>query len=301
MTDLTVAIPTRNRPTKLALCLAALEAARKRYPFELLVCDSSTTVEMRTQVSEACARYPNVRLVHHTGRNVSAARNACVRAATTDLIVNVDDDVYVRPDAIAHLATAYLAEDGPRVVAGSVAWGERWSRPLVTRLMGYGRDARRGEEPDFLISAFFLMPRAFGVAWPWNERVFANEDRMMGAVWRANGVRMLFAPDAKAVHDDEHNRYGLQHQEGHIYSLLLDSLILRPRPLRALAYEVLWFGAGVKVYCRDPRSTVRFLRTWYAGHRALIRDRKWLRRYRPGSVQVPRTQTSRPMLTVRAH
>src|SRR5215211_76796 len=170
MKDLSVTVPTRNRPEKLERCLRALAKARELLPFEVYVGDSSDTSVVRDMVQAVCEKFEFVHLRHHTGKNSSAARNFCAQMATTELLVSVDDDVYVEPEAILRLYKAYQRGKGWRVVAGSVAWGEVWSEPVVTRWTGWGQAARPEESPNFLISALLLYPRALALTIPWNER-----------------------------------------------------------------------------------------------------------------------------------
>ncbi len=278
MTTVSVVIPTRNRPEKLQRCLAALSVARSRMPFEVVVCDSTPDRDLQKRVVDVCSQHEFVKLRFHDGKNVAAARNFCARSADTDLIVNVDDDIRVEPDAIQRLFAAYGAASGHRVVAGSVQWGEDWSSPVVMRSIGYGRAARPGESPDFLIGAFFIYARKLALAKPWNESIRTSDDRFMGALWRSSGVKLLFEPGARAVHDHEHVSYGVEHQSSHIYVNLFDAVIANPRPLRALSYEFLGFVWGAKKAVSSGPHLFRFLSAWGKGHRALLRDYRYLSR-----------------------
>lgn len=276
--DVTVTIPTRNRPEKLQRCLSALGEARRTMPFRVLVADSSDREETRTAVASVCAGFEFVAVRTHTGTTVAAARNFCAREAETEVIVSLDDDVYVEPDAVAALVGAYRAADGPRVVAGTVAWGNRWSKPVVMRWIGYGREPRPGEQPSFLISAFIAYSRQVALSVPWNERMRPGEqleDVFMGAAWRAAGVKMLYEPRARARHDDEHT--DRDEFETRIYVNLFDALIANPNPARALSYELLGFAAGAKKYLRIPETRSPFLVGWWRGHRALARDWRYLK------------------------
>jgi glycosyltransferase involved in cell wall biosynthesis len=278
MTSVSVVIPTRNRPEKLQRCLLALSVARSRMPFDVVVCDSTPDRALQKEVMEVCRRHAFVKLWLHEGRNVAAARNACARSAETDLIVNVDDDICVEPDSIKKLFETYEAASGHRVVAGSVRWGDVWSSPVVMRPIGYGRAARPGESPDFLIGAFFIYARKLALAKPWNEQIRTSDDRFMGALWRSSGVKLLFEPAARAVHDHEHVSYGVEHQSSHIYVNLFDTLIANPRPLRALGYELLGFIWGAKKAMACGSDLSRFISAWSKGHSALLRDYRYLSR-----------------------
>lgn len=87
--ELSVVVPTRDRPARLAVCLAALE--RQTAPqLEIVVVDDASR-DARA-VAEAVAAVPRARLVRGTGRGPAAARNAGVRAARAPVICFTDDD-----------------------------------------------------------------------------------------------------------------------------------------------------------------------------------------------------------------
>jgi glycosyltransferase involved in cell wall biosynthesis len=274
-----VVIPTRNRPEKLARCLESLAAARRRLPFKVYVCDSSDSDHTRRTVEDLCSRYAFVELRVHDRLGLAAARNFCSNQGSGALIVSVDDDVYVYPETIERLVERYMRGSGWRIVAGSVAWGPNWSRPVVMRRIGYGRAAREGERAHFVLTALYLYPRALAVVCSFNARIRSSDDRFMGALWRSKGVDLLFEPTARARHDDQWNTglFEPSHQDSHIYANLFDALLVERRLSRALAYEVLGFAAGAKAFLRSRAAAGDFLKAWLSGHRALMRDWGWLR------------------------
>jgi glycosyltransferase involved in cell wall biosynthesis len=271
-----VVIPTRNRPGKLRRCLDALADAQIRLPFPVLVCDSSDD-EDHAAVLTVCAMYSFVSVQRHYGTNVGAARNACANYATCDMLINVDDDIRVDDDAIVELVKRYASSRQPCAIAGSVAWGGHYSRPVVMRYIGYGRSAEDGEAPSFLVGAFFAYSRELALALPWNERIDSSDDRFMGALWRRHHVHMGYEPLARATHDRDHVTYDADHQASHIYANLFDATMANRDLKRALAYEFLGFAAGARTYCNTPSRARRYLSAWVRGHRKLIRDRVYLR------------------------
>lgn len=284
METVAVVVPTRGRPAMLARCLEALAAARGSVPFAVHVCDSSPDPADRRAGEQATERYEWAHFHVHAGRNAAAARNACASVATETLLVNVDDDLLVEPDAIELLVARWRESEGRRVVGGSISWGDHWTRPMTMRRIGYARELLDGEAGDFLLGAFFLYPRAYALAWPWNERIHTSEDIFMGAVWRAKGVALLYEPLARALHpglptnfDPERVAATVSDQRNHIYALLFDSTLANPSASRTLAYETLGFLASARAYIRRPRWAVRFVRAWIAGHLALLADRRQLR------------------------
>ena len=281
---LAVVVPTRSRPRELRRCLVALAVARRQLRFPVYVCDSSPSEPERAAIREVCEPYEWVHLSTHSGSNAAAARNACARVATGELLVNVDDDLELEPDAIDRLLSCYQGASGLRVVGGSVSWDGGWSAAMKLRPIGYARPAHESERADFIPGALFLYPRSFALAWPWNERIDTSDDIFMGALWRSHGVRILFAEDARALHiglpisvDPSRIADTVRHQRWHIYALLFDSVFANPSLWRTLSYETLGFLASAKRFLRQPRWAISFLCSWIAGHVRLIGDRHYLR------------------------
>ncbi|GIO68384.1 glycosyltransferase family 2 protein [Paenibacillus cookii] len=278
--EISVVIPTRNRPSKLQKCLEALEKAREFINFTVFVCDSSTDDETYQKVVDVCGSFDFVKVFRHEGKNVAAARNTCAKVATGDVIVNVDDDIYVEPQSILKLYNKYISERGWRVVAGSVAWSNDWSTPVIMRPIGYARKIKPGEKPSFIIGAFFIYSKDLANSLPWNERVRTSDDRFMGALWRSKGIQMLFEPDARAFHDHQHTSYEAEHYESHIYVNMFDAIISNFNFSRILSYQVLGFLAGVKQYRRNLGDMGKFVRSWFKGNYKFIKDLKYLYGYK---------------------
>lgn len=271
-----VIVPTRNRPAKLRRCLDALAAAREHHPFTAYVCDSSFA-EHEAEVRSLCESHPFVELVRHDLRGASAARNVGTVACRAELVVSVDDDVYVEPGAIDALVARYRAAGAPSVVAGTVGWSHWWSRPLVMRAIGFGREAVAGEQAEFLVSALLLYPRELGLALPWNERLWPYDDRYVSMIWRAAGAKLEFAAEARAHHDEIHTEYPVAHEADRIYVNLLDAALVSKSVVKLLQYELLGFAACAKKWARSPSGAWGIARAWLRGHRALLRDLPILR------------------------
>ena len=90
---MTVVVPTRGRAAYLEVTLDSLRRQHTRTAHELLVVDDGAT----DATPEVAERF-DARLVRHgEQRNLNAARNSGIRAAASDLIAFVDDDVFVPP------------------------------------------------------------------------------------------------------------------------------------------------------------------------------------------------------------
>jgi glycosyltransferase involved in cell wall biosynthesis len=273
-----VLIPTHRRPDRLARTLEALDRARGAIAFDVHVADSTPEEDLQREVREACARYDYVSLTRHgEGSALPHKRNFMAREARADLLVDLVDDIYVEEGAIELLVEAYARESGWRIVAGSVGWGDDWTLPVTMRSIGYGRSARPGEAPWFVVGAFLLCPRALALACPYLETTNYYPDQLIGSLWRAKGVKMLYEPRARARHDEEHTVYGPGYEAGRVYANLFDSLVAKPSIARAITWDALGFAAAARKYLRRRETALPFLRAYARGHRKFLRDRPLLR------------------------
>lgn len=104
---ITVAICAYNAAETLDECLR--ETSKLTYPnLEILVVDDGST----DATAGIAYRHPRVQLVSIEHAGLSVARNACIAAATGDLIAYLDSDAYPTPEWPYYLA---LGMDGPTV------------------------------------------------------------------------------------------------------------------------------------------------------------------------------------------
>jgi glycosyltransferase involved in cell wall biosynthesis len=104
-TGLTVSVVvcTRNRPEKLAVCLASLVKCEPA-PLEIIVVDNNPADRRTRAAVEAVA---GVRYVPEEAPGLSRARNTGVRAARGDIIAFTDDDVQVSANWLVGLKAAF--------------------------------------------------------------------------------------------------------------------------------------------------------------------------------------------------
>jgi glycosyltransferase involved in cell wall biosynthesis len=108
-----VVVPTKNRPSDLALAVTSL-MAQHRLPDELFVVDQSDGTESRRAVEDclipAAASGQMVRCEYIHDPKISsanAARNAGIRKAHSEIVAVIEDDIVLEPQALRCLLAAY--------------------------------------------------------------------------------------------------------------------------------------------------------------------------------------------------
>src|SRR6187455_998933 len=102
--DLSIIIPTHNRNSSLAECLLSLEHNEA----ELIVVDDGSTNPVQVASS--------IRLIRHdTHRGRAAAVNTGLRAATHNLTLIIDDDIFAAPDMVTRLADEFAVWNNPKL------------------------------------------------------------------------------------------------------------------------------------------------------------------------------------------
>lgn len=109
-----VCMPTYNRAASLRRCLASLMLLT--YPnLEIIVCDNNSTDNTKDIIS----LYPKVKYIYEEKQGTSYAKNALLRACSSDsvFVVFVDDDETVQPRWIEYLLSGFV-DDTVAVVGG---------------------------------------------------------------------------------------------------------------------------------------------------------------------------------------
>lgn len=106
-----VLIPTRDRPSALAVTLAGL-AAQDDPPFAVVISDQSDRPvaedpSVAAMLRVLCAQGRATRLLRHTPpRGMAEQRQFLLRQASSDLVLFLDDDVWLEPGSVQRMCTA---------------------------------------------------------------------------------------------------------------------------------------------------------------------------------------------------
>ena len=191
--DLSIVIPTRDRPEALARCVAALGDAH-----EVIVVDDGS--RDRGAVADAAGA---ARVLRTPGIGPAAARNLGARAAGGEVVCFTDDDcepVTGWAKELARAAAEHGAAAGRTVSPADAPATVRASQAIVEHLTveSLGPDGRLGFAP----SCNLAVARQALAGLPFDEDfpAAAGEDRDWSARAKAAGCAPAYVRDAVVVH-----------------------------------------------------------------------------------------------------
>jgi GT2 family glycosyltransferase len=228
---LTVVVPATDEPPTLARCLAALARS-----------DEPHAVEVVTSPA---------------GCGPAAARNAGVARGGGDVVVFVDADVEVHPDALRLLRSRLDAEPGLDAVFGSYD-GDPAAPQLVSRfrnlLHHHVHTSSPGPAQTFWAGLGAIRREAFEAAGGFDAARFPRpsiEDVELGMRMRAGGARIALDPAVRGTHL---KRWTLR-------SMVRTDFAARGVPWVALAFERGGAGSSLNLSRRQRAATVAALAT----------------------------------------
>lgn len=155
--EITVVVPTRDRPGYLEVTLASLARQETRTPHEVLVVDDGAG-----DAAAAIAGRHGVRYTRHgIPRSLNAARNTGVREARAPLIAFVDDDVLVPGHWLSALAAG--VRDHPEA--------EAFGGPIHARFEGGAPRSCGREDPPITVLDLGAADRETDTVWGANFAV----------------------------------------------------------------------------------------------------------------------------------
>ena len=202
----TIAIPAFNEELVIAAGIAA--ALASDYPdLRVIVIDDGSTDGTAAAVERAFGDDPRVRLIRQGNGGKCSALNAAYAEIETEVVVAVDADTLLHPDAV-RLLVAHFADPRIGAVAGNVKVGNR--RGLLPRLQALeyitaqNIDRRAAER----LNAMLVVPGAIG-AWRaeavrkvglYSPDTITEDADLTVAILRA-GYRVVFEPRAFSITD----------------------------------------------------------------------------------------------------
>jgi glycosyltransferase involved in cell wall biosynthesis len=264
-----VIIPTYNRADVLERTLQHL--IEQDYPttsFELLVASNSTDdTEARVQKLNEISE-PDIRLIQSTERLPAIKRNQAMNAARGELVLYLNDDIWVSPRFLAEHARTHVLHKGEHIaVVGHVSQSpemphtpfSEWYRPFAYQEL-------QGREDQavpwwYFWSINISMPRAealrgFAFHESWSE--IGHEDVELGYRWITSGRRLFYNRKASGEHFHPHTLDSACRLQESIGKGLRDLELLCPEPWLLERYGVFSMRNRPRAILRGAARTALF-------------------------------------------
>ncbi len=266
-----VIFPTYNRCAVVRTTIERL--LDDSYPadlVEILVADNSTD-ETPAMVQELAASTGRaVRLLTSTERLPAVKRNEALRAATGDLVIFLNDDVWVAQGFIAAHVAAHARHSDPVAVLGHVEQSAQmpptafiqWYQPFayaeIADRAGQSVGWRYHWSMNLSLPRDVLLERNLVFHEDWAE--IGHEDVELGYRWTRAGYRVVYAPEAWGEHYHPHDLASACRLQASIGRGLRDLESLVPDAGLHERYGVLTRAASPRAMLRMAVRTALFNR-----------------------------------------
>ena len=160
--DVTVLIPAHNEESVIVQTVASVLATGTKN-LQIIVVDDGSTDRTGQLLDEHFGNHPGVHIIHQVNRGKSAALSLAMSHATTEIVVTIDADTEIEPDAISKLLR-HFSDPLIGAVAGNVKVGNR-SRWLTRwQALEYITSQNMEKRAFDLLNCITVVPGALG-AW----------------------------------------------------------------------------------------------------------------------------------------
>jgi glycosyltransferase involved in cell wall biosynthesis len=208
--NVSVIIPTFNRPAPLRRLLAQLDAQTlPGTDFEVIVVDDGSTPDVAQSLADLSSRM-TLRVFRQENAGAAAARHAGALAARANLLVMLDDDMQVAPDFLEQHLEAH-SRGGRVVVLGriradpalrGVPLFERWHAHLLDRKADAVREGEMQLRGTLLFTGNVSLRRDDYLAvGGFDVSLRQSEDIELGMRLEKLGIPFHFCEAAWSLHD----------------------------------------------------------------------------------------------------
>lgn len=159
---ISVLIAAYNEQPVIARTLQAILASN--YPhLEIVVVDDGSTDGTAEEVMRHFGEDPRVRLLVQSNQGKGAALNQAIKAAQGDILVCLDADTLLAPEALARLVR-HFADERVGAVAGNIRVGNPETVLTTWQMIEYTISQNLDRRAGAVLNAVFVVPGALG-AW----------------------------------------------------------------------------------------------------------------------------------------
>jgi glycosyltransferase involved in cell wall biosynthesis len=205
-----VVIPTWNRADLLVRTIDKIEKQTvSRELYEVLVIDNASTDCTLSILQEKSKTYSNLKVFSQLKRGAAATRNVGIRAATGEIVLFIDDDIQAEPNLIEEHLNYHRTHKRASIIGSVITpWSDRRD-PFLRYLSARGICNPYSIACGPLDFSYYhtgnvsTSRAALAEAGCFNEEflIYGKEDIELGYRLEKLGCRMVYAANAKALHE----------------------------------------------------------------------------------------------------
>jgi cellulose synthase/poly-beta-1,6-N-acetylglucosamine synthase-like glycosyltransferase/peptidoglycan/xylan/chitin deacetylase (PgdA/CDA1 family)/spore germination protein YaaH len=200
----TIIVPAFNEGKVIGTMLRSLLASSYKN-FEVLVIDDGSTDDTAEVVTAMAVAHPRIRLIRQTNGGKSKAANRALAEARGDIVVAVDADTLVAPEAIPKMV-AHFASPDVTAVCGNIAVGNVNGFLTAFQAIEYVTSQNFDRRAYSALNCISVVPGALG-AWRrdavlaaggYSEETLTEDADLTLAILRRGG-RVVYEPEAHGM------------------------------------------------------------------------------------------------------
>ncbi len=156
-----IIVPAHNEEVTIVETIRSLLAGTLQ-TIEVIAVDDGSTDATAHRVREAFAQEPRVRLIEKPNGGKASALNAGIHAATGSIVVCIDADTQLRPNAVERLLEAFDDEGNVAAVAGNAKVGNEVNLLTRWQAIEYITSQNFDRRAFDLLNAIAVVPGAIG-------------------------------------------------------------------------------------------------------------------------------------------
>jgi cellulose synthase/poly-beta-1,6-N-acetylglucosamine synthase-like glycosyltransferase/peptidoglycan/xylan/chitin deacetylase (PgdA/CDA1 family) len=158
----TVLIPAYNEETVIVQTVTSVLASDFK-PLRVIVVNDGSSDKTGELLDTWFGHHPQVRIIHQVNRGKSAALSLALSEADTEIVVTIDADTEIEPDAISKLVR-HFSDEKVGAVAGNVKVGNRSKWLTRWQALEYITSQNMEKRAFDLLNCITVVPGALG-AW----------------------------------------------------------------------------------------------------------------------------------------
>ncbi|WGM88489.1 MAG: glycosyltransferase family 2 protein [Candidatus Bathyarchaeum tardum] len=280
--SITIGIPTKNRTDKLVNCLRAIENQNFR-DFNVIIVDGSEGNETEKS-SLFFSNSIDILYIKQIKSGVSNARGLIAEHCNSELLLYIDDDVYLNNDSLSKLYdySRSLKNSHIFLVSGEILYYRKITKPIKLTPQGAGFSTT-ASNADYILGALMLIPKSVYKKIHWTER-FAGwgfEEVLYCLMCKRYGVKICWINSLLAVHDDKKDTiFSVNTEINRVYTMLYKHIFEEPSLLNMVILESAGFLRNLIINSMSnllsPKKLTSFIfsyvRAWTIGHVMFFED-----------------------------